>query len=111
MAMATRPVSDAADLVAAGAQLIDVREPGEVASGMLTGARNIPLGQRRARAGELDRSRPVALVCRSDQRSDQAARMLASEGFAELINLAGGMAAAGSPRRPGWFARRRAGRS
>ena len=40
-----------------GAQLVDVREPNEVATGTLPGAINIPLGELPNRVGELDPTR------------------------------------------------------
>ena len=72
-------------------QLIDVREPEEVAGGTLPGAVNIPLGDLPARVGELDPSRRVVLLCRSGGRSAQAAEFLAASGFGDVVNLVGGM--------------------
>jgi rhodanese-related sulfurtransferase len=40
--------------------LVDVRQPSEYVRGHLPGARLIPLGELRERAGELDRSKPTA---------------------------------------------------
>ncbi len=76
-----------------GVQVLDVREPAEWSEslGRIDGARLLPLGELAARAGELDRSRPVVAVCRSGARSAQAAVLLARAGFAEVANLAGGM--------------------
>lgn len=39
--------------------LVDVRQPGEYAEAHLPGAALIPLGAMAARAGELDKSKPV----------------------------------------------------
>lgn len=72
-------------------QLIDVREPAEYAAGSVTGAVNIPLNELPRRLGELDRQRPVVLLCRSGNRSRQAATYLAAAGFTDVINLAGGI--------------------
>lgn len=74
-------------------QLVDVREPHEVAEGTLPDARNIPLAALPARIGELDPGRPVALVCRSGGRSTAACELLTGAGFHDVINLAGGMLA------------------
>jgi hydroxyacylglutathione hydrolase len=79
----------------ADGQLVDVREPAEIAGGTLPGAVNIPLGSLPQRVGELDPARPVVLVCRSGNRSGQAGRWLDGRGFREVVNLAGGMLAAG----------------
>ncbi|HET8878157.1 MAG TPA: rhodanese-like domain-containing protein [Arthrobacter sp.] len=81
------------------AQIVDVRESDEVAAGMIAGARHIPLGELRARFGELDKSRPVVAVCRSGRRSAAAADQLAAAGFT-AYTMTGGMldwSAAGLP--------------
>lgn len=87
------PATDHAAVVTADAQLIDVREPDEVAARALPGAVNIPLGDLPVRVGELDPSRRVVLLCRSGARSASAAEFLAATGFSDVINLAGGMLA------------------
>lgn len=87
------PVADYASILGDDGQLIDVREPNEVAGGTLPGAVNIPLGDLPARAGELDASRRVVLLCRSGGRSGQAAEFLAASGFGDVVNLTGGMLA------------------
>lgn len=90
----TRPAADAARLVAEGAQLVDVREDIEWASGSLPGAIHIPLGQLPDRLGELDPHRTVALLCRAGSRSAVAATFLAQHGFDDVVNLEGGLLAA-----------------
>ncbi|MDY7104855.1 MAG: rhodanese-like domain-containing protein [Actinomycetota bacterium] len=87
------PIAHHRTLVASGAQLVDVREPDEVADGMLAGAVNIPLGELPLSIGRLDRTRTVALVCRSGNRSATAAQMLVEAGFRDVVNLEGGMSA------------------
>ncbi|MEP7298569.1 MAG: rhodanese-like domain-containing protein [Burkholderiales bacterium] len=74
-------------------QIIDVREPQEFtdALGHIPGARLLPLSELAARAGEIDRDRPVVTVCRSGARSAQATVMLQKAGFKDVANLAGGM--------------------
>ncbi|NUU30147.1 rhodanese-like domain-containing protein [Arthrobacter sp. C9C5] len=72
------------------AQIVDVREPAEVAAGMIAGARHIPLGELPARLGELDKTRPVVAVCRSGRRSAAAADQLAAAGFT-AYTMTGGM--------------------
>lgn len=73
-------------------QIVDVREDEEVAEGMIPGAIHIPLGQLSARAGELDRERPVITVCRSGRRSAGAAEQLEAAGF-DAATMGGGMVA------------------
>lgn len=87
------PTGDYESALTAGAQLIDVRQPDEFASGSLPGARNLPLGELSARADELDPSRRVVLLCRSGARSGRAAEYLQTIGFADVVNLSGGMMA------------------
>jgi NADPH-dependent 2,4-dienoyl-CoA reductase/sulfur reductase-like enzyme/rhodanese-related sulfurtransferase len=70
--------------------LLDVREPVELAVESAPGALNIPLGQLRARLGELPRDREVLVICRSGQRAYYATRVLVQNGF-EARTLAGGM--------------------
>ncbi|MDH4169593.1 MAG: rhodanese-like domain-containing protein [Acidimicrobiia bacterium] len=87
------PVADYVTAIGEHGQLIDVREPTEVAAGTLPGAINIPLGELPQRLHELDRSRTVVLLCRSGGRSGKAAEFLVTEGFDDVVNLSGGMLA------------------
>lgn len=93
MPVTEHPVNDYATVVDATTQFIDVREPVEVAQGTLPGAVNIPLADIPARAADLDRGRRVVLLCRSGNRSGQAAEYLIGVGFADVVNLVGGMLA------------------
>lgn len=93
MTYSEAPVNDHREVVGATGQLVDVREPSEVAGGTLPGAVNIPLGELAARLDELDRSRRVVLLCRSGARSANAAALLAGAGFPDVVNLVGGMLA------------------
>lgn len=74
-------------------QLVDVREAPEFAAGRIAGARLIPQGGLAGRAAELDRARPVVLVCRSGRRSEQAREGLAALGFTQVACLDGGLMA------------------
>ena len=87
------PVTDYASVVDQSVQFLDVREPGEVAGGTLDGAVNIPLRELPSRVVELDRHRRVVVLCHSGGRSARAAEFLAAAGFADVVNLAGGMVA------------------
>ncbi|MBD8871087.1 rhodanese-like domain-containing protein [Nocardioides donggukensis] len=87
--------TDIAGLEAAledGATLVDVREPDEYAEGHVPGARPIPMGQLPARLGELDRERPVFVICASGNRSSAMAEVLDQAGF-DAVNVAGGTGA------------------
>jgi adenylyltransferase/sulfurtransferase len=72
-------------------QLIDVREPWEWQICRLEGARLIPLRELPARAGELDRRRPVVTYCHTGVRSLAAARLLRERGFPDVKSLRGGV--------------------
>jgi len=76
-----------AEALADGGLLIDVRSPSEFSGGHHKQARNIPLGDLRAAAFELDPDQPVVLYCRSGSRSGQALSMLRSAGFTQVMDL------------------------
>ncbi len=71
-------------------QFVDVRNPGEVASLPVSGARNIPLADLRASINELDRSRPIVLMCAGGTRSAIASSLLLAEGCADVSDVLGG---------------------
>jgi rhodanese-related sulfurtransferase len=87
---------------AAGAPVVDVREPAEFAAGHIPGAVNIPRG---VLEFEVDghpavnctrdpalahRDQPLVVYCRSGGRSALAAEALLRLGFASPVSLAGG---------------------
>ena len=76
-----------------GAQLVDVREPSEFRGGHIQGFKNIPLGELPHRSAELDKEKPVVVMCRSGARSARAAKWLARHGFRDVRNLTGGIMA------------------
>lgn len=69
--------------------LLDTRTPGEYRAGHIDGFVNIPVDELRERLGELDREKPVYVICQSGLRSYIAVRILAGNGF-EAYNFAGG---------------------
>lgn len=71
-------------------QIIDVRNPGEVAAGMIPGAVNIPVGQLPDRLGELDTHRPTVVYCAGGYRSSVAASLLRRHGFDDVSDVLGG---------------------
>ncbi|HOX27815.1 MAG TPA: rhodanese-like domain-containing protein [bacterium] len=73
--------------------IIDVRDPEEtkVTPKMLEQAVNIPLKDLPMRMAEVPKDKGVVLVCRTGNRSMHAANFLKSKGYANLINLKGGM--------------------
>lgn len=70
--------------------LLDVREPVELAVENVPEALNIPVGQLRARLGELPRDREIDVICRSGQRAYLATRILLQHG-SKARNVSGGM--------------------
>ena len=86
-----RELADA--LQAGGCQLIDVREPVEHAESHVRGAELIPLGQIEARCGELDKSKPVVVMCQAGKRGAAAADKLRALGYSDVRNLEGGILA------------------
>lgn len=73
-------------------QLVDVREPNELAQARIDGATHIPLGQLKGRLGELNHDRPVAFLCASGNRSGMAARIASKAGL-DASNVQGGIKA------------------
>ncbi len=74
-------------------QLVDVRNPGEVAAAPVAGARPIPLARLREHLGELDPDDPVVLFCAGGTRSAIANSLLRSAGFADVSDVLGGAGA------------------
>jgi rhodanese-related sulfurtransferase len=73
-------------LLQQGAQVVDVRGPGEFAAGHAPGSVNIPLHELDQRQKELDPSRWVIVCCASGTRSAMARRRLRSQGFDRVLN-------------------------
>lgn len=73
--------------------LVDVREYPEYAAGRVPGSRLIPLGELERRAAELDRNKPIYVMCRSGRRSSEAQRKLREAGFVDVRNVTGGFTA------------------
>lgn len=72
-------------------QLLDVREPWEVAIVALPGSVHIPLAELPRRLGELDPGKPLVAMCKAGGRSRRAAEFLQSKGFQQVENLSGGI--------------------
>lgn len=72
-------------------QIVDIRQPAEVASGTVPGAEVMPMHTIPLRIQEIKQDKPVVLVCRSGARSSQACMFLAQNGFENIYNLRGGM--------------------
>jgi rhodanese-related sulfurtransferase len=73
--------------------VLDVREPGEVATGIIENALCIPLGKLRSRLEELDRGKLLVVHCKGGYRSSIATSILRRAGFRDIANLIGGFEA------------------
>ena len=105
---------DAAAAVAGGKiTLIDIRTPPEwKETGVAKGARRVNMLHPQGAAGFVeqllgeikgDRNTPIALICRTGNRTTQVQRYLQSVGFTQVYNVKEGMA--GSAAGPGWLKR------
>jgi len=83
-------VDQARELIEAGADLVDVREPGEYAEGHIPGARLVPLNTFLARPREHVQRDNVVFVCAVGVRSALACEMAAAIGLTNIYNLEGG---------------------
>jgi rhodanese-related sulfurtransferase len=75
--------------------VLDVREPHELQTASIHAHGfeliSIPMGSLPNRLGELDANRPVACLCHHGARSQRVALFLQANGFANVVNLAGGI--------------------
>lgn len=74
-------------------QVLDVRNPGELAAGTLPGSLNVPLPRLTGRITELDSTRPVLVYCAGGYRSMAASSLLEAAGFTDVSDLLGGFGA------------------
>ena len=84
-------VTTAAQLLGAGALLIDVREPAEVATCAVAGCRHIPMRQIPENVAALPRDQAILVLCHHGGRSLRVAQFLRANGFAQTSNVAGGI--------------------
>ena len=81
------------------AALIDVREVSEYAAGHVPGAVLMPMTRLTAHLGELDKNRPVYVVCASGNRSAAMTDLLVANGY-RAYSVAGGTTAWARSGRP-----------
>lgn len=88
-------VAELAERLAAGDKpvLLDVREPWEFELCHIEGSQPMPMGSVPARAGELDAQAETVVICHHGGRSAQVGMFLERQGFRNVVNLAGGVAA------------------
>jgi phage shock protein E len=80
---------------AGGVTLLDVRTPEEFAAGHIAGAQNIDFyaADFADRIAALDSSTAYVVYCHSGNRSGQATAMMARDGFTDVTDVDGGIAA------------------
>lgn len=100
VACGQRDAGDSVSLEAARAEfeagraiLIDIREPGEHATGVAAGAQLLPMRQIKRRMSEIPATagKPVLLICHTQNRSSATLRALREQGFAHVRFVQGGM--------------------
>jgi adenylyltransferase/sulfurtransferase len=82
-------------MIGEGARAIDVREPDEVAQGVIPGATAIPRGFLESRIEDTvtDRDQPLVVYCAGGARSAFAAKSLHQMGYTNVVSMAGGFTA------------------
>jgi rhodanese-related sulfurtransferase len=77
------------------AQVLDVRDAAEFATGHLAGARNITVAKFTERAADLEKLKaaPLIVCCETGIRSGKAVSELKKRGFDKAVVLDGGIAA------------------
>jgi len=77
------------------AVVVDLRPAADFAKGHILGARGIPLADLGKRAGELDKykAKPVIVYCNAGNSAGASVALLRRNGFANVVNLAGGYVA------------------
>lgn len=73
--------------------LVDVREPWEFDTCRIAGSVSIPMRGIPARHNELKPDADIVVICHHGARSFQSGMFLEQNGFANVINLQGGVAA------------------
>lgn len=82
-------ISDLDTLSEKDVTLLDTRTEPEFAAGHIKGFINIPVDNLRGRIGELEKEKPVYVICQSGLRSYIACRILEGNGY-DAYNFAGG---------------------
>lgn len=83
------PSADFANLVQNGAVIVDVRTPGEYASGHIRGSVNIPLDRLQNNLSKLNKQKPIITCCASGMRSSSAKSILEAAGYTNVYNGGG----------------------
>jgi rhodanese-related sulfurtransferase len=73
-------------------EVIDVREPAEWEMVHLEHCKHMPLGSLPERLTEIDPNKTIYLLCAHGVRSLHAANFLLQQGYADVVNVDGGIA-------------------
>ncbi|HKU89075.1 MAG TPA: rhodanese-like domain-containing protein [Steroidobacteraceae bacterium] len=73
--------------------VLDVREDWELQLARIPDVVHVPMSQVPARLGEFSRDAETIVMCHAGGRSMRVAQFLASQGFGNVANLSGGIAA------------------
>ena len=71
--------------------MLDVREPEEMADGVIPGSVNIPMDYVKERLSELPTDRDIVVICHLGQRSAYITTQLNALGYDRAVNLVGGV--------------------
>lgn len=71
--------------------MLDVREPEEMADGVIPGSVNIPMAEVVHRLADIPTDRDVVVICHLGQRSAYIANRLSALGYDQVMNLSGGV--------------------
>jgi hydroxyacylglutathione hydrolase len=74
-------------------QIVDVRNPGETAEGVIVGATELPLPRLLDGLETLDRNAPTVVYCAGGYRSSIGASLLRAHGFTTVADVLGGYGA------------------
>ena len=78
------------DMVQAGGQFLDVRNPEELREGYAPKTLRVPLSELKNRMGELPKDKDLLVYCRSGRRSEVAVKLLMNAGYDRVYNVKGG---------------------
>ena len=93
--MRDRDIGLAKNLISEGALVLDVRTPGEFASGHVKEAKLIPVQELSGRLAEVekltggDKQKPIVVYCAAGRRAAQAKDMLQRAGYQKVLNAGG----------------------
>ncbi len=73
--------------------VIDVREPWEVSTASIAGTLNIPMNSVPSRLDDIPEEKEIAVLCHHGARSRRIAEFLSHNGFKNVYNITGGIAA------------------